>query len=70
MYLLHSPSLKAVQGTQLLLTQIRLLLGEGGEELFNLIKTTSHHLLPLHGNTTMLLGQNERDIYAVLLIVL
>lgn len=58
------PHCKAVQGTQLLLTQIRLLLGERWEELFNLIKTTFHHLLPLHENKTILLGQNKRDLYA------
>lgn len=59
-----------MQGAQLLLTQIRLLLREGGEELLNLTKTTSHHLLPLHENKTTLLGQNERDIYTALLILI
>jgi len=48
----------AEPGTQLLLTFFRLLLGERGEEPFNLIKTASCHLLPWHEKKTSPVRKN------------
>lgn len=61
-FCLHPPC-TAEPCTQLLLTYFRLLLGERGEEPFNLIKTASCHLLPWHENKTSPLRKNMHSTH-------
>lgn len=69
MYLSHSPSLKSsARHTITADADENAAWGRRGGAS-RPIKTTSHHLLPLHENKTTQLGQTERDIYAVFLIL-
>lgn len=61
-FCLHPPC-TVEPGTQLLLTYFKLLLGERGEEPFNLIQTASCHLLLWHENKTSPLKSNMHSAH-------